>query len=133
MGRKIVWLFMGLAFLGLFVVVALGAVGDTSRSPGSAPVTVPGADTTITVTLINQTTEVICGVYITPSREGEWGPNLLDREVVGPGEHREFPLLPGTYDFRVDNCFDYPLAQERIEVTDAFDWVVVSPGTAGGE
>lgn len=132
MGRKTVWIFVGLAFLGLLVVASVGDVREVSRSPRPVPVDGPVSNGTITVTLFNRTTEVICAVYVAPAGDGEWGADLLDQEVVAPGERTDFALPPGTYDFRVDNCFDHPLVRERMEVTAPFDWIVLPPETVGG-
>lgn len=112
----------------LLLVFAAWLVGCAAGPTGPVPVSTATAVSVLTVTLANETTEVICSVYIAPVDRGEWGDNVLGPgEVVMPGDAAVFEVLPGTYDLRADNCFDYPLAQERtVEIAAPLHWVVVS-------
>lgn len=116
--RKITWL------LTVFAVL----VGCAPAPTGPVPVSTATVMSAVTVTLANETTEVICSVYVAPVDQGEWGDNLLGPgEVVMPGEAVVFEIKPGVYNLRADNCFDYPLAQEQaVKISAPLGWKIVS-------
>ena len=78
------------------------------------------------ITLVNNSDETICYVYISPSTSDEWGEDWLGTtEVVGPGEQRTFEVDPGTYDLLATDSDDNELAVEwEVEVTQPVVWTV---------
>ncbi len=57
------------------------------------------------VTLINNSGETICFVYISPVEDQYWGDDWLDsEETINSGSQRGFDVPHGSYDLRADNC-----------------------------
>lgn len=58
----------------------------------------------VTYTLDNQTGLTLMEFYTSPASSGEWGPDILGSEVVGPGEAGTVTIGDGSaecvYDFR---------------------------------
>jgi hypothetical protein len=85
-------------------------------------------DPMATLLIRNQTTEVICDVFIAQVGT-QWGENRLQLEVINPGSSKQFSLPPGRYQLRVNNCFEYTLAEvDEIEISDSLEWTIASEG-----
>lgn len=64
-----------------------------------------GNNSTVTVTLFNESSASVCYVYISPTTADSWGDDWLgSTEVLGSGEQREFQIQPGAYDLLAENC-----------------------------
>jgi hypothetical protein len=119
----------------LFWVVLLALVllpvtnsPTSSDSSGEEPILLTNtAEAPIRLALANQSTEVICFVYISHLSSGEWGESLLVGEAIMPGEIGSFEIPPGTYDLRADNCFNVPMVEElAVDVVTARTWRIVA-------
>ncbi|HID88654.1 MAG TPA: hypothetical protein EYP52_02960 [Anaerolineae bacterium] len=79
-----------------------------------------------TITLLNDSGQDICFVYISPVTSDEWGEDWLDiMEVIGPGEQRTFEVDPGTYDMLATDCDDNEIdIRWEVEVTTSFIWMI---------
>jgi len=65
------------------------------------------------VTLVNNSGEEICYVYISPVESDEWGEDQLGAtETVAPGARRVFDVEPGRYDLRAEDCDGNALDEE---------------------
>ena len=99
------------------------------------PIAVPthGASPTVSTVALkvsNQSTEVVCGVYIARAGTGEWSDNLLGRAIIEPGETAVVEVAPGVYDLRADNCFDVPLAEAAgVSVSASLGWRITTEGS----
>jgi len=89
------------------------------------------SDTTITIggpgmvglALDNQSSDTICGVYISPSNLDEWGEDWLGAaEDVLAGDQRIFFIEPGVYDLLAQDCEGAELAVE-VEADLIEDWM----------
>ena len=68
----------------------------------------------VTVTLENQDDATICYLYISPTTSMEWGEDQLgDQRVIRPDETITLEVVPGTYDFLLEDC-------DRERIDDAF-------------
>ncbi len=57
------------------------------------------------LTLVNNSGQDICYVYISPSTESTWGDDWLGAsEIIASGDSRTFYLEPGTYDMKAEDC-----------------------------
>lgn len=99
----------------------VGGIGD-AIADGAAP-----------LTLINNTGQTVCYVYISPtSNEESWGGDWLwESEVVDDGVRRTFAVPRGMYDLRIDNCSHEVVdIQMEVDLTTEIVWTVTP---AGGE
>jgi len=118
----------------LVIVVSLFASDEKPLSPADgwlqlspvAPTEEIEGDAAATLLVQNRTTEVICGVLIAKVGEG-WSEDWLQSEVVNPGSSKQFSLAPGRYRLRVDNCFEYTLAEvDEVEISGLLEWTIAS-------
>ncbi len=58
----------------------------------------------IALTLVNNSGEDVCYVYISLTTDSSWGTDWLGPDIIGSGESYDFHLDAGTWDFRADNC-----------------------------
>jgi serine/threonine-protein kinase len=64
------------------------------------------------VTVINETPQPICEVYIAPAAAAEWGSNVLtDGERIEPGSEVRYPIAEAEWDLRAVPC-DVEAARE---------------------
>jgi opacity protein-like surface antigen len=64
--------------------------------------TAAAADPVI-ITVINNTGEDIYYLYVSRSDSDDWGDDLLDDDVLEPGEGYQVSLPPGTWDIQVED------------------------------
>lgn len=73
--------------------------------PESSPTAGVPTEEESQVTLVNNSTEDVCYVYISSSDSEEWGPDWLRaEETIPPGNSRTFEVTPGTYDLAAADC-----------------------------
>jgi hypothetical protein len=66
------------------------------------------------ISVVNNSTSVICYVFIAPSTSTTWGADQLGRsEVLEPGTTREWPVEPGMYDVLLEDCERNQLLDSR--------------------
>lgn len=60
----------------------------------------------ITLTLVNNSSQIICYAYFSPTNSEDWGPDqLAPDQVIAIGEQVTFEgVSPGLYDLRVEAC-----------------------------
>jgi hypothetical protein len=116
--------------LGIALLVLAGCATSESGDEGPVPLSALATPTTassVTLTIANQSTEVICFVYVAPPGSDEWGESLLAGEAILPNAVGVFEMAPGTYDLRVSNCFDVPLAEElAVDVSQPLGWRITA-------
>lgn len=105
-------LFVAVAAL---VVTAL-ACGNGGGTGGSGP----------SVTLVNNSGQTVCYVYISPTNETTWGEDQLgSTETISSGNSRTFSVSAGNYDLRAEDCNHNPLDEEwNISITGPYTWSV---------
>ena len=75
--------------------------------------TTAGANTSIFM-VTNDSSEMICYVYISPSNWDDWGDDRLDSdEVINAGRSRAWDLSPGNYDVLLLDCSGDTLEDAR--------------------
>lgn len=76
------------------------------------------------ITLVNNSDETICYVYISPTTSDEWGEDWLgSTEVIDPGDQRVFNVEPGVYDLLATDCDDNEIDIEwEMEVRGPVVW-----------
>jgi hypothetical protein len=56
-------------------------------------------------TVVNDTGETLCYLYISPTSSDTWGDDWLGSTgTIGNGESRSFDVAPGDYDLRAEDC-----------------------------
>lgn len=108
----------GLALLAVLACSAIPGAAPTPTSPPPPPATLPPLPPTTAptggLTLVNQSGQTVCYVYISPVTDTTWGEDQLDAsEVIDAGSSRTFDVAPGAYDLRADDCSRAVLAEER--------------------
>ena len=119
--------------LGALVLLFCGSCARSDGEPGGLSPMVPSTSdpaptvSTVSLRISNQSTEVICGIYVAPAGSGEWGDNLLGRAIIEPGGAAAVEVAPGVYDLRAVNCFDVPLAEAPgVDVSTSFGWRIAA-------
>ena len=98
-----------------------GGVGGVVRIRSSRQVTpVPMAS----ITLVNNSDETICYVYISPVESAEWGEDQLSpTEVIEPSRQRVFEVDPGTYDLMAADCDGNEVSTVwGVNLTSSYTW-----------
>lgn len=71
------------------------------------PPTEPAADGLVALTVINNSTEEIAYLHVSPQNSESWGPDVLGTEnTIEPGQAFTIRIPPGVYDLMVEN-FDH--------------------------
>jgi hypothetical protein len=110
-----------LIVLGLLTLVTLGCSVCSS---------IPGLDIggggTGNVTLVNDSGQTICYVYISPTEDEYWGDDWLgSSETVAPGDRRTFDVENGVYDLMVEDCSENQLdVQWEVDIRGSYTWTV---------
>jgi S1-C subfamily serine protease len=82
----------------------------------SESIFIGGVRTLAEFELDNQSDDVFCYVYISPTMAQNWGfDELGGEEVIEPGARRAFTLATGEYDLRIEDCEGIVLL-ERYEI-----------------
>jgi len=79
-----------------------------------------------TLTLINNSGETVCYVYISASGEATWGNDWLGtEETIASGGRRAFQVAIGSYDLLAENC-DHDTLEEKydVNISGALEWTV---------
>lgn len=111
------WMLVALVSLSLLVVLACGGTSNGGDTGGSA-----GGGTTgdMQIKVVNNSSDAVCYVYISPSDSTSWGTDQLGGDTIGAGASHTFDLEQNTYDINVQDCD---------EVTLATDWEVATNKT----
>ncbi len=83
-------------------------------------------DPTATLTLINNSSYAICGLYASSVEDTVWGINLLgDGGNVAPGQRISVAVAPGNYDLRANGCDETSYWEDyQIAIETAFEWTL---------
>jgi hypothetical protein len=126
---------------GQYMVVATRYNTDAGFSEGNYRLTAirqgvdgtPGgntpADSTVELTIANNSGAEICGIWFSPSSSNDWGQERLSTEVgstLGSGFFITWAVTPDTYDLWVGDCFDGYLEQYHIDVLRATEIEVLA-------
>ncbi|GAB4473078.1 MAG: hypothetical protein Kow00124_11730 [Anaerolineae bacterium] len=103
-------------------------------APTPRPTARPQQESLVDLTLVNNFSEAICYVYLSPHSSDSWGQDWLGSdEVVQPGATRVFSTTPGEYDLRMERCDGSVL--DEIYGLDLFQnttWTFYGPEGDGG-
>jgi hypothetical protein len=92
-------------------------ITDTAAGPG------PSGGGTVQLTVINQTTDSICYVYISPVTSDVWGDDWLGADTIPAGTNYTFNVPAGAYDLRADFCAGGdPVVQMGQDLTSDKTW-----------
>jgi len=94
--------------------------------PSASPTLEPPQVSAAEVTLVNNTGEAVCYVYISPAESAEWGEDWLGTdETILPGASRTFQVPVGTYDLLAEDCDYNTLAEEYgVDIFEALEWTI---------
>jgi hypothetical protein len=110
------------------VLVVLPIIKPESPVVNDNPPTSPGV---ATIEIINQHSEDICGLALSPSVNDQWGGNwLTDGEILQSGSSMSFSIEPGIeYDFIAYTCFESVLVERfEIPIGEGSNILTVEPG-----
>lgn len=104
---------------GMLALVTLSC--SLCRTGGST-----GGGDSVTVTLVNNSGQTVCYVYISPTTHDTWGSDWLgSTETVAPGDRRAFSVPRGTYDLRADDCSQSELdVRQGVTISSSMEWVI---------
>jgi hypothetical protein len=75
--------------------------------------------------VVNESSFVICAVYISPTTSDSWGENWLGSNSIQAGMTITFDVAAGTYDLKADDCEGQELlTQAAVEVTQDITWTI---------
>jgi hypothetical protein len=143
---SILYLVIGVLMIGA-LACNLGGSGDTEvppsnqepteepesqslMKPTSAPEEPPptAAPASVELEIVNESSEVICYVYIAPSASDSWGTDQLGEEtIIAPGESFSvYDIPPGSYDLLAQDCEENVLVESNGEVfeDDLYTWTI---------
>lgn len=86
----------------------------------SESIYIGGGRTLAEFELANQSNEVLCYVYLSPTTAQNWGFDELGaEEVIEPGSNRKFTLATGKYDLLIEDCEGNVLLEKyEIDISD---------------
>lgn len=80
---------------------------------------------TVDLTVLNQSSETICYLYVSPSDSEDWGQDQLDESVVNAGDSfTVFGIPPGSYDLRAESCEGSTLEDYGLDLSTDFEYTV---------
>lgn len=112
----------------LVVLVILPALKPESPVVYDDPPISPGVTS---IEIINQHSEDICALALSPSESEEWGDNwLAEGEILRSGSSMSFSIEPGMeYDFIAYTCFESVLVEKyEIPIGEGSNILTVEPG-----
>ena len=81
--------------------------------------------TDVFITVVNNTSSGIAGIYIVDGSSPDWGGNWMGVNVLDPGQSIGFRFPPGTYDLRAVSDANVELYMEiGVPITQDFTWTV---------
>jgi hypothetical protein len=84
----------------------------------------------VSLTLINQTADSICYVYISPVTSQYWGDDWLGSDIISGSSQYTFAVPAGAYDLRAEFCGTSDSVEERqVDLTADSTWTI-SPSQA---
>ena len=132
------WIFVGAGAVLLCIVgcISLLTITLLIKPQPEQPVSNPdppasGENSNALVSVVNQTDLTICGVYISPTGQEDWGANRLEAgQELLPGNSAEFSVpVEVEYDLMVSDCNDQEIDESRqIYLTsDGYMWLLSQP------
>jgi hypothetical protein len=105
--------------------VLVAALAPTLGGCPPAPVG-PESDGNVSLIVVNNSTEEVAYLYVSPQQSDNWGADVLGTEnTIEPGQSFTLRVPPGTYDLMVEN-FDHEEVGRNMGVTIAEDlqWIL---------
>ena len=118
--KNIKWLVLAISVLA---IAALACGGGGSSGDGDSTSIGSGS---ASLTVINNSSQDVWYLYISPSSEGSWGDDTLGSQVISAGETYTITgIEPGTYDLKADDSDNNELASERnVEIDGNVTWTL---------
>jgi hypothetical protein len=85
-----------------------------------------GGSGDVELTMINNSGDTVCYVYISPTTDDTWGDDWLgSTETISNGSRRTFYVSPGNYDLRADDCSGNAMVEEYgVNLNSDTDWTI---------
>ena len=114
---------------------------DTQRAtlPPVQVTQAPGQSDESVLTVVNQSSNQVCFMRISPTTSSEWGEDWLGSDILGAGDSYTFaPVAAGMYDLRAEFCGGGSVEEFGFSLMSDATWTVTSeagpgPGPQGGE
>lgn len=109
-----------------FLLIAAGMLALVTLSCSVCRTGGSTSGDSVTVTLVNNSGQAVCYVYISPTTDDTWGSDWLgSAETVAPGGRRAFSVPIGAYDLRADDCSHIELdVQQGVTISSSMEWVI---------
>jgi len=94
----------------LFIILGVFALTDcvvytNPRGQGTGTtVTQSTANATVSLQVQNGTSREIYYLYISPTTDPNWGPDVLGARTLSPGETDTYQLAPGQWDIKAEDA-----------------------------
>lgn len=115
--------------IGLVIAIAALALAAMACSACNLPNIGGGGGSSgsgdASVVLHNNTGQSIWYVYISPTAEDTWGPDMLGTDTIPAGATWTFRVNPGNYDLRAD-FQGHEIADQRmgVSISGTYDWTI---------
>ncbi len=120
------WLLIGgigcLALICLGVIIGAVIFLVPALGGGVAPGGLFGNQATLTV--INQSSDAICFLYISPTTSDTWGDDYLGSSVLDAGSQQSFSVGAGSYDLRAEMCGGEVVERYDVSLSGTVEWSI---------
>jgi len=82
------------------VLLLPGCVVTVDNHGGTGTTITAGAARSTMIRVVNQSSQSISYIYVSPADDMDWGPDLLSVDVLGPGEQCDITLQTGVWDVK---------------------------------
>lgn len=102
--------------------------GDTTTNAGTTP------SNEVMLEILNNTSEDIWYIYISPSTSDSWGEDWLDQDILASNGSYYFTLPPGIYDLRAANDEDLTINElYEVDLTNDQTWTLFDESSNGSD
>ncbi|NMC69499.1 MAG: hypothetical protein GYA57_05445 [Myxococcales bacterium] len=98
----------------------------TAAAGCPTPPVEPAADGLVSLTVVNNSTEEIAYLHVSPQNSESWGPDVLGTEnTIEPGQAFTLRVAPGVYDLMVENFDHVEIGRDMgVSILEDSQWVL---------
>jgi hypothetical protein len=125
-GRRspILWLVVAaLLVAGIACTCNLNPVAPSNPSGGSSSGS-SGGGGQASLTVVNQTSESVCYMRISPTSVSTWGDDWLGADTIPSGASYTFYVTPGDYDVRAEYCGGGEMEWRGVDLSGSVTWTL---------
>jgi hypothetical protein len=126
-GRRsaILWLVVAaLLIAGIACTCNLNPVAPQNSSGGGSSGS-SGGGGQARLTVVNQTSDTVCYMRISPTTSDTWGEDWLGANMISSGESYTWPAIAaGSYDLRAEFCGGGEMEWPDVDLTGSLTWTL---------